>query len=265
MGFHLESIWMIMFSQSVATLLLLSLLILIINAYEMGGRLNRMGKLLWRFGMVLVYIHAGTWTLSVVNSSSMAFTMGATRIIAVFMFVESSFYPILILLTTIPPLIKSLMSSYTRVSSPPLLDLLCILTDPMLREQWKRKRGPAWYSFIVRHTCPSLLDASSHHLIVVVSPSTALNRDGNDWGPIFVVEKITPARPEPIDASTTVTPMNAQNILAPSVQVDDNCPAQKPHEYWGFPVLEEVALMSVEEEIQKSADLNIVVFQKVLV
>jgi hypothetical protein len=93
--------------------------------------------------MVLVYIHASTWTLSVVNSRYMAFTMAATGIIAVFMFIESSFYPILILLTTIPPLIKSLMSSYTQVSSPPLLDLLCILTDPMLREQGKRKRGLA--------------------------------------------------------------------------------------------------------------------------
>jgi hypothetical protein len=98
-----------------------------------------------------------------------------------------------------------------------------------------------------------------------VSPSTALNWDGNDWGPIFVVEKITTARPEPIDASTTVTPVNTQNILAPSIQVDDNCPDQKLHEYWGFLVLEELALMLVEEEIPKSADLNIVVFQKVLV
>ena len=39
----------------------------------------------------------------------------------------------------------------------------------------------------------------------------------------------------------------------------------RSHTSTGFPVLEEVALMSVEEEIQKSADLNIVVFQKVLV
>lgn len=60
-----------------------------------------------------------------------------------------------------------------------------------------------------------------------------------------------------------VTPVNAQNILAPSVQFDENCSAQKLHEYLGFP--EEVALMLVEEEIPKSADLNIVVFQKVLV
>jgi hypothetical protein len=86
-----------------------------------------------------------------------------------------------------------------------------------------------------------------------MSPSTTLNRDGNDWGPIFMVEKITPARPEPIDASTTVTPVNIQNILAPSIQVDDNCLDQKLHEYWGFPILEEVALMLVEEEIPKSA------------
>jgi hypothetical protein len=92
-----------------------------------------------------------------------------------------------------------------------------------------------------------------------------LNQDENDWGPIFVVEKFTPAQPEPIDASTMATPVNAQNILSPSVQVDDNCLAQKLQEYWGFPVLEEVALMLVEEEIPESADLNIVVFQKVLV
>jgi hypothetical protein len=74
--------------------------------------------------MVLVYIHAGTWTFSVINSRSMAFTMATTGIIAVFMFVESSFYPILILLTTIPPLIKSLMSSYTRFHL-----LLCLISS----------------------------------------------------------------------------------------------------------------------------------------
>jgi hypothetical protein len=98
-----------------------------------------------------------------------------------------------------------------------------------------------------------------------MSPSTTLNRDKNDWGLIFVVEKFTLAQPEPIDASTMATPVNAQNILSPSVQVDDNCLAQKLQEYWGFPILEEVALMLVEEEILESADLNIVVFQKVLV
>jgi len=67
------------------------------------------------------------------------------------------------------------------------------------------------------------------------------------------------APPQPIVASMTVAPLNSHNLLAISVQVDDNSLAQKLEEYWGFPILEEVAPMLVEEEVQESVGLNTMV------
>jgi hypothetical protein len=131
MGCHLESMRTFMLLQTATTLLLFSLSMLIFNADEMGGRLDHMGKLLCRFGKVLISIHTGTWMLNSFNSSSMAFTMAGTGIIAVFMLVASSFHPILIFLTTLSSLKKLLLDSCNMVSSPPQLDLLYILTSTM--------------------------------------------------------------------------------------------------------------------------------------
>jgi hypothetical protein len=74
-------------------------------------------------------------------------------------------------------------------------------------------------------------------------------------------EEFPLAPPQPITDSMTVIPVNAHNLLAPSVQVDDNSLPQKPEEYWGCPVLEEVAPMLVEEEVLENVGLNTMVTQ----
>jgi hypothetical protein len=47
---------------------------------------------------------------------------------------------------------------------------------------------------------------------------------------------------------TMAPPVNSQNPLVPPVQGDENSPERKLEEYCGFPVLEEMALVFVEEE-----------------
>lgn len=148
MGCHLDNMQSLLPRQVSATLLLLSLPMLLFDDNEMGGYLNRRGKLMCRFGMALVSISSGTWVQIKINSCSTTFTMDGSGLIVLFLLVYSSILPTLIVFKVLSFLTESLQTSGTLVSSPSLRALLYILPITIPRERGKPKRDPAYYNFI---------------------------------------------------------------------------------------------------------------------